>query len=171
MFALPIIARSRAPLWDDPRAQQDMSTRQAVMPRFSVAASYFACPCPLPGPVVSSAVLHAAETLSLLDSRQARTSPWPCSLPAQSFGMSSLQAVATGPPCAEVTPVREKLASIAAAIAVMRLMSSLLFHVDPVDPVTYGAVMVGLAGTAFLASYLPSRRARSVDPVIALRAE
>jgi putative ABC transport system permease protein len=60
---------------------------------------------------------------------------------------------------------------LAAAIAVMRLMSSLLFKVNPVDPVTYGAVMVGLAGTAFLASYLPSRRARSVDPVVALRAE
>jgi predicted permease len=60
---------------------------------------------------------------------------------------------------------------LAAAIAVMRLMSSLLFGVNPVDPVTYAAVMVGLAGTAFLASYLPSRRARSVDPVVALRAE
>jgi predicted permease len=60
---------------------------------------------------------------------------------------------------------------LAAAIAAMRLMSSLLFKVNPIDPVTYGAVMVGLAGTAFLASYLPSRRARSVDPVVALRAE
>jgi predicted permease len=60
---------------------------------------------------------------------------------------------------------------IAAAIAVMRLMSSLLFGVNPIDPVTYGAVMMGLAATAFLASYLPSRRARSVDPVVALRAE
>ena len=60
---------------------------------------------------------------------------------------------------------------IAAAIAVMRLMSSLLFGVNPIDPVTYGAVMIGLAATAFLASYLPSRRARAVDPVVALRTE
>ncbi|MDE3137112.1 MAG: ABC transporter permease [Acidobacteriota bacterium] len=60
---------------------------------------------------------------------------------------------------------------LAAAIAVMRLMSSLLFNVNPIDPITYAAVMVGLAGTAFLASYLPSRRARAVDPVVALRAE
>ncbi|MGC1416400.1 MAG: ABC transporter permease [Candidatus Acidiferrum sp.] len=59
---------------------------------------------------------------------------------------------------------------IGAAI-VMRLMSSLLFHVNPVDPITYVAVTLGLIATAFLASYLPSRRAANVDPVEALRAE
>jgi len=59
---------------------------------------------------------------------------------------------------------------IAAAI-VMRLMSSLLFHVNPVDPMTYVAVTLGLIATAFIASYLPSRRAATVDPVEALRAE
>jgi ABC-type lipoprotein release transport system permease subunit len=53
----------------------------------------------------------------------------------------------------------------------MRLMSSLLFHVSPMDPITYGVVSVGLVATAFLASYLPSRRAATVDPVEALRAE
>jgi predicted permease len=57
------------------------------------------------------------------------------------------------------------------AIAAMRLMSSLLFHVSPADPITYGAVSLGLIGTAALASYLPSRRAAGVDPVDALRAE
>jgi len=60
---------------------------------------------------------------------------------------------------------------LAVAVAVMRLMSSLLFHVNPIDPITYAAVSVGLIATAFLASYLPSRRAASVDPVEALRAE
>jgi predicted permease len=63
------------------------------------------------------------------------------------------------------------LCGLAAALAVMRLMSSLLFHVSPVDPVTYGAVALGLVATAMLASYLPSRRAATVDPVEALRAE
>jgi predicted permease len=58
-----------------------------------------------------------------------------------------------------------------AAVLLMRLMSSLLFNVNPVDPVTYGVVSLGLAATAWLASYLPSRRAASVDPVEALRAE
>jgi predicted permease len=57
------------------------------------------------------------------------------------------------------------------AIIVMRLMSTLLFKVSPVDPVAYGAASLGLVATAFLASYLPSRRASTVDPVEALRAE
>jgi len=57
------------------------------------------------------------------------------------------------------------------AIIVMRLMSSLLFKVSPVDPVAYGAASLGLVATSFLASYLPSRRASTVDPVEALRAE
>jgi predicted permease len=57
------------------------------------------------------------------------------------------------------------------AILVVRLMSSLLFNVSAMDPVTYVAVSIGLLGPAFLASYLPSRRAATIDPVEALRAE
>ena len=57
------------------------------------------------------------------------------------------------------------------AFALMRLMSSLLFKVTPVDPLTYGAACLGLVATAVLASYLPSRRVAAVDPVEALRAE
>ena len=60
---------------------------------------------------------------------------------------------------------------VAAAIAVMRLMSTLLFKVSPVDPVTYVAVCLGLLVPAWLASYLPSRRVATVDPVEALRGE
>jgi predicted permease len=60
---------------------------------------------------------------------------------------------------------------VVVAVAAMRLMSSLLFHVSPGDPVTYGAVSIALIATAALASYLPSRRAAAVDPVEALRAE
>jgi putative ABC transport system permease protein len=60
---------------------------------------------------------------------------------------------------------------LAAAIVLMRLMSSLLFRVSPGDPLTYSAVSIGLVVTAFLASYLPSRRTSAVDPVEALRAE
>jgi ABC-type antimicrobial peptide transport system permease subunit len=62
-------------------------------------------------------------------------------------------------------------AGLVVAIIVMRLMSSLLFKVSPADPVTYAAVSVGLIVTTALASYLPSRRAATVDPVEALRAE
>jgi predicted permease len=60
---------------------------------------------------------------------------------------------------------------LGASVGLTRLMSALLFGVDPVDPVTYGAVSVGLAGIALLASYLPARRAASVDPIEALRWE
>lgn len=60
---------------------------------------------------------------------------------------------------------------LAAAIGLTRLMSSLLFEVSAIDPITYGAVAVLLAGAAALASYLPARRATSVDPLEALRAE
>jgi predicted permease len=57
------------------------------------------------------------------------------------------------------------------AFGVMRLMSSLLFNVNPADPLTYGTVSIGLLATAFLACYLPSRRAANVNPVEALRAD
>jgi predicted permease len=53
----------------------------------------------------------------------------------------------------------------------MRLMSSILFNVSPVDPVTYILITVGVIATAYLACYLPSRRAATVDPVNALRSE
>jgi predicted permease len=58
-----------------------------------------------------------------------------------------------------------------AAGALTRLMTSLLFEVSALDPLTYVAVSVGLVGAAALASYLPSRRAAAVDPTEALRAE
>lgn len=57
------------------------------------------------------------------------------------------------------------------ALFSMRFLSSLLFGVKPVDLLTYGAVSAGLAVTALLASYLPSRRAASVHPLEALRGE
>jgi predicted permease len=57
------------------------------------------------------------------------------------------------------------------ALGVTRFLSSLLFHVSPVDPVTYICVCLGLAAAAMLASYIPSRRTAAVDPVEALRAE
>jgi predicted permease len=60
---------------------------------------------------------------------------------------------------------------LVAAGALMRLMTSLLFEVSPLDPLTYVAVSFALVGAAMLASYLPSRRAAAVDPTEALRAE
>ncbi len=60
---------------------------------------------------------------------------------------------------------------LAAAAGLTQLMRSLLFGVSPVDPVTYLAIPVVLAACAALASYLPARRAASVNPVEALRVE
>ena len=57
------------------------------------------------------------------------------------------------------------------ALFSMRLLSAILYKVSPMDWMTYTAVSLGLIATAFLASYLPSRRAATVDPVEALRSE
>jgi putative ABC transport system permease protein len=62
-------------------------------------------------------------------------------------------------------------AGIVAAIAATRLLSTLLFGVSPLDPTTFIAVSALLATVALLASYVPTRRAASVDPMVALREE
>jgi ABC-type antimicrobial peptide transport system permease subunit len=58
-----------------------------------------------------------------------------------------------------------------AAFAAMRLMSSILFKVSPVDPWTYGLAALVIFAISWIACYLPSRRASQVNPVNALRAE
>jgi len=60
---------------------------------------------------------------------------------------------------------------LAAAAAFSRLMSSLLFGVTPFDPATYGATATALLAAAMAATYIPARRAASVDPVDTLRGE
>ena len=60
---------------------------------------------------------------------------------------------------------------LAGAIALTRVMGSLLFEVNPTDPATLIGVALLLAAVAMLACYIPARRALSIDPMTALRRE
>jgi predicted permease len=60
---------------------------------------------------------------------------------------------------------------LAVAVGVMRLITSLLFEVNPIDPLTYAMVSLVLIGATMLASYVPALRATRVDPIMALRSE
>jgi putative ABC transport system permease protein len=60
---------------------------------------------------------------------------------------------------------------LGAALLLTQSMGSLLFNVAPTDPATFAIVAAGVVVVAFMASYLPARRATRVDPVSALRSE
>jgi ABC-type antimicrobial peptide transport system permease subunit len=57
------------------------------------------------------------------------------------------------------------------ALALSRLLDSLLFDLSATDPVTYTAIALILGAVALVASWLPARRATRVDPLRALRTE
>jgi len=60
---------------------------------------------------------------------------------------------------------------IVAALALTQLLTSLLFGVTPRDPLTFGGVALLVVAVAMLGSFVPARRASSVDPIVALRHE
>jgi putative ABC transport system permease protein len=60
---------------------------------------------------------------------------------------------------------------VAGAFAGARFLQSMLFGIEPRDPVTFIAVATAFAVVAMIASYLPARRATKVDPMTALRVD
>jgi putative ABC transport system permease protein len=63
------------------------------------------------------------------------------------------------------------LLGLAASLLLTQLMASLLFDVQPRDPLTFLCVPIALIVVAIFASYIPARRAAKVDPMVALRYE
>jgi len=60
---------------------------------------------------------------------------------------------------------------LGAALAVTRLMASLLFGVTPLDALSFAGAPLALLGVAAAACLIPARRAAAVDPAEALRSE
>jgi len=95
----------------------------------------------------------------------------------QEFGIRMALGASPGDVLKEVLREGGRLATLGlslglvCALALTRLMSSLLFDVKPRDPAALGVSIALLALVALVACYIPARRATQVDPLVALRSE
>ena len=60
---------------------------------------------------------------------------------------------------------------IVGALVLTRFLSSLLFGIEPTDPITFAGIGFLMMLVAVISSYIPARRAARIDPVISLRTE
>ena len=60
---------------------------------------------------------------------------------------------------------------VAVALASTRFLGALLYEVKAVDPIVFAAMSVMMIAIGMLASYMPARRASSVDPIESLRSD
>lgn len=72
---------------------------------------------------------------------------------------------------AALVTVAGTLIGVAGALALTRVLATLLFEISPTDAATFIAVTLALAAVALLACYIPARRATRIDPIVSMRAE
>jgi ABC-type antimicrobial peptide transport system permease subunit len=58
---------------------------------------------------------------------------------------------------------------VGGALALTRIMTTLLFHVSPTDPLTFAGIALVFLAVAVVAGYIPARRATRIEPLAALR--
>ena len=72
---------------------------------------------------------------------------------------------------AEGVPGPGDAGGIAAALALVKTLRTLLYGVEPTDPVSFAVVIAALLAVALIACWLPTRAAMRVHPAVALRTE
>jgi putative ABC transport system permease protein len=60
---------------------------------------------------------------------------------------------------------------VVSALVLTRYLTTMLFGVEPTDPITFGVLSVAVVAVSALACYVPARRAARVDPISAIRVE